>query len=102
MMQKAETWAAKKAQEKKLNVAEKRMLRWVFGVTKMDRIRNEGIRWTTNMEDISKNVHVTRLKLEGYVMSGNEACHILGKRVMRMIWMAKGGMDGRSGCGLAV
>ena len=62
MMQKAETWAAKKAQEKKLNVGETRMLRWVFGVTKMDRIRNEGIRWTTKMGDIPKNVQVRRLK----------------------------------------
>ena len=37
----AETWAMKKAQEKKLDVAEMRMLRWMSGVTKLDRIRNE-------------------------------------------------------------
>ena len=38
MMYGAETWAMKKAQEKKLDVAEMRMLRWMSGVTKLDRI----------------------------------------------------------------
>ena len=45
----AETWAVKKAQEKKLDVAEMRMLRWMSGVTKLDRIRNERIRGTTKV-----------------------------------------------------
>ena len=44
MMYRAETWAVKKAQEKKLDVAEMRMLRWMSGVTKLDRIRNERIK----------------------------------------------------------
>ena len=39
----AETWAVKKAQEKKLDVVETRMLRWTFGVSKRDGIRNERI-----------------------------------------------------------
>ena len=38
------TWAAKKAQEKKLDVAEMRMLRRTCGVTKMVRIRKYRIR----------------------------------------------------------
>ena len=41
MMYGAETLAVKEAQEKKLDVAEMRMLRWMSGVTKLDRIRNE-------------------------------------------------------------
>ena len=49
MMYGAETWAMKKAQEKKLDVAELRMLRWMSGVTKLDRIRNERIRGTTKV-----------------------------------------------------
>ena len=36
-----ETWAAKKARERKLTVAEMRILRRICGVTKQDRIRNE-------------------------------------------------------------
>ena len=49
MMYGVETWAVKKAQEKKLDVAEIRMLRWTSGVTKLDRIRNERIRGTTKV-----------------------------------------------------
>ena len=54
MMYSAETWAVKKGQEKKLNVAEMRMLRWMSGVTKLDRIRNERSRRTTKVDKISK------------------------------------------------
>ena len=36
-----EIWAAKKAQEKKLDVAKMRMLRWMCGVTKMDRTKEQ-------------------------------------------------------------
>ncbi len=43
MLYGAETWAVKKAQEKKSAVAEMRILRWMSGVTKLDRIRNERI-----------------------------------------------------------
>ena len=48
----AETWAVKKTQQKKLDVAEMRMLRWVSGVTKLDRIGNERIRGTTKVGEI--------------------------------------------------
>ena len=61
MMYGAETWAVKKAQEKKLNVAEMMMLRWMSGVTKLDRIRNETIRGTAKVGEISKKVQESRL-----------------------------------------
>ena len=64
----AETWAVKKAQEKKLDVAEMRMLRWMSGVTKLDRIRNEIIRGTTKVGEISKKVQESRLKWYGHVL----------------------------------
>ncbi len=56
MMYGAKTWAVKKAQEKKLDVAEMRMLKWISRVTKLDRIRNERIRGTTKVGEISKKV----------------------------------------------
>ena len=56
MMYGAETWAVKKAQEKNLDVAEMRKLRWMNGVTKLERIRNERIRGTTKVGEISKQV----------------------------------------------
>ena len=58
----AETCAVKKAQEKKLDVAEMRMLRWKRGVNKLDRIRNERIRLTRRVGEIAKEVQESRLK----------------------------------------
>ena len=82
MMYGAETWAVKKAQGKKLDVAEMRMLRWMSGVTKMDRIRNERIRGTTKVGEISKKVQESRLKWYGHVLRREDEC--VGKRVMAM------------------
>ena len=59
MMYGTETWAVKKAQEKKLDVAERRMLRWMSGLTKLDIIRNERIRGTMKVGEISKEVQVS-------------------------------------------
>ena len=44
MMYGSEAWPIKKVHEKKQDVAEMRMLRWMCGVTRHDRIRNERIR----------------------------------------------------------
>ena len=44
LMYGAKTWALKKAQENTFEVAEMRMLRWMCGVTKRGKIRNERIR----------------------------------------------------------
>ena len=69
-----------KAQEKTLDVAEMRMLRWMSGVTKLDRIRNEIIRGTTRVGEIFKKVHESRLKWYGHVLRREEA--YVGKRAM--------------------
>ena len=82
MMYDAETWAVKKAQEKKLDVAEMRMLRWMSGVTKLDRIRNERIRGTTKVGEISKKVQESRLKWYGHVLRRED--EYVGNRVMAM------------------
>ena len=79
MMYGAETRAVKKAQEKKLDVAEMRMLRWMSGVT---RIRNERIRGTTKVGEISKKVQKSRLKWYGHVLRRED--EYVGKRVMAM------------------
>ena len=52
MIYDAETWAVKEAQEKKLDVAEMKMFRWMSGVTKLDRIRNEIIWGTPKVGEI--------------------------------------------------
>ena len=78
----AETWALKKAQEKKVEVAEMRMLRWMCGVTKLDKIRNERIRRTTKVGEITKKVQERRLKWHGHVMRREEHC--VGRRATVM------------------
>ena len=45
----AETWATTRGQEAGLEVNEMRMLRWICGVTRRDKIRNEHIRGTTRV-----------------------------------------------------
>ena len=78
----AETWVLKKAQEKKLEVAEMRMLRWMCGVTKLDKIRNERIRGTTKVREITNKVQERRLKWYVHVMRREE--HYVGRRAMVM------------------
>ena len=77
----AETWAVKKVQEKKLDVAEMRM----SGVTKLDKIRNERIRGTTKVGEISKKVQQSRLK----------ACTEKRRRVRRQESDGDGGTGGK-------
>ena len=50
-----------------VDVAEMRMLRWMCGVTKLDRIRNERIRGTTKAGEISKKQRESSLKWYGHV-----------------------------------
>ena len=95
LMYGTKTWALKKAQENKLEVAEMRMLRWMCGVTKLDKIRNERIRGTTKVGEITKKVQERMLKWYGHVMRREE--HYVGRRAMVMkvqrrpkrIWLDK-------------
>ena len=49
-----------------------RMLRWMCGVTKLDKIRNERIRGTTKGGEITKKVQERRLNWYGHVMRREE------------------------------
>ena len=61
MLYGAETWATTKRQEKQIEVTEMRMLRWMCGVTRKDKIRNEHIRGTTRVAQASKKITDRRL-----------------------------------------
>ena len=63
------------------------MLRWMSGVTKLDRIRNERIRGTTKLGEISKKVQESRLKWYGYLLRRED--EYVGKRVMGMEVLGK-------------
>ena len=63
----AETWATTRGQEARLEVNEMRMLRWMCGVTRRDKIRNEHIKGTTRVVQASKKITENRLKWYGHV-----------------------------------
>ena len=63
----AETWATTRGQEARLEVNAMRMLRWMCGVTRRDKIRNEHIRGTTRVVQASKKITEKRLKWYGHV-----------------------------------
>ena len=68
MLYGAETCATTKRQEKRIEVTEMRMLRWMCGVTRKDKIRNEHIRGTTRVAQASEKITERRLNWYEHVM----------------------------------
>ena len=62
----------KKVEGRKLDVTEMRMLRWMNGVTRMDRVRNEHIRGSVKVTEASKKVQEARLRWYGHLMRREE------------------------------
>ncbi|KAL5141766.1 Metal tolerance protein 6 [Glycine soja] len=60
-------WAVKSQQENKVGVAEMRMLRWMCGKTRQDKIRNEAIRERVGVAPIVEKMVENRLKWFGHV-----------------------------------
>ena len=89
MLYGAETWAPTKRQESRIEVNEMRMLRWMCGVTRKYKIRNEHIRGTTKVVQASRKITERRLKWYGHVMRMEED-HVV-RRVMTKAIPGKGG-----------
>ena len=88
MLYGAETWATTKRQESRIEVNEMRMLSWMCGVTRKDKIRNEHIRGTTKAVQASRKITDRRLKWYGHVMR-MEQDHVV-RRVMTKAIQGKG------------
>ncbi|XP_063607302.1 uncharacterized protein LOC134781917 [Penaeus indicus] len=73
----------KKSEEKKMNAAEMKMLRWMVGVTRRDRIRNEYIRGTVNVVEVSKKIQESRLRWFGHLRRRVGEDHV-GSEVMEL------------------
>ena len=78
MLYGAETWATTKRQEKRIEVTEMRMIRWMCGVTRKGKFRNEHIRGTTRVAQASKTITERILIWYGHVMR-RDGEHILRK-----------------------
>ena len=78
----SETWPMKRAQEKRMEVSEMRMLRWMCGVTRRDKIKNDYIRGTVKVTEITKKLQERRLQWFGHVMRKEEES--VCRRVMNM------------------
>ena len=68
--------------EKRLHVAEMRMLRWMCGVTRMDKARNTFIRGSLKVAPVTEKIKGSRRSCYGHVMRRDEI-HV-AKRVMSM------------------
>ena len=62
-----ETLALTKRQEAEMEVAELKMLRFSLGVTRMDKIRNEYIRGTAQVEKFGEKTREARLRWYGHL-----------------------------------
>ncbi|RZC13746.1 DExH-box ATP-dependent RNA helicase DExH10 [Glycine soja] len=62
-----ECWAVKSQHENKVGVAEMRMLRWVCGKTRQDKIRNEAIRERVGVAPIVEKMVENRFRWFGHV-----------------------------------
>ncbi|XP_063592190.1 uncharacterized protein LOC134769392 [Penaeus indicus] len=68
-----------KGQEKKMEVAEMKMLRWSLGLTKMDKVRNEETRKRLGDGELNGKLQDSRLRWLGHVVRRDE--RYVGKRV---------------------
>ena len=84
MLYGAETWATTKRQESRIEVNEMRMLRWMCGVTRKDKIRNEHIRGTTKVVHESRKITERRLKWYGHDMRMEED-HVVRRGMTKAI-----------------
>ena len=82
MMYGMEATPIKKVNEKRMNVAEMKMLRWMSGVTRRDRIPNTRIRGTAKMAKLSKKVQEARLRWYDHILRRDE--EVVERRMMDM------------------
>ena len=76
-----ECWAVKKT-ERRLRIAEMRMLRWMCGVTRMDKVRNEYIRGSLKVAPVTEKLKGNCLAWYGHVKRRGETR--VTKRVMNV------------------
>ena len=77
-----ETVALTKRQEAEMEVAELKMFRFSLGVTRMDKIRNEYVRWTSHVGRFGEKTRKARLRWYGHVRRKDNG--YIERRTLRM------------------
>ncbi|XP_068245393.1 uncharacterized protein [Palaemon carinicauda] len=67
--------------EKKMDVEEMRMLRWMTGTTRLDKVRNNLVRGTTKVTEVSNKILEKRLHWFEHVRRDQE---YVGRRMLDM------------------
>ncbi|KIH62007.1 hypothetical protein ANCDUO_07713 [Ancylostoma duodenale] len=64
--------------ERRISVMEMRMLRWMGGITQLDRMCNQNVRQRFGVVAIADKLHEARLRWFGHVLraSGDKVCRI--------------------------
>ena len=76
MLYGTECWAVKKQHVQKMSVVEMRMLRWMSGKIRMDKIRNEHIRKNLGVASIGDKIREGRLRWFGHVQRRSRSAPI--------------------------
>ncbi|XP_019235312.1 PREDICTED: uncharacterized protein LOC109215660 [Nicotiana attenuata] len=71
MLYEAECWPVNNSHVQQMNVAEMRMLRWMYGHNRLDRIRNEVIRDKVGVVPLEEKMREARLRWFGHVKRRN-------------------------------
>jgi hypothetical protein len=80
LMYGSELWALRKAEQQLIERTEMRMLRWMLGVSRMERIRNVEIRKRVGVVNISDKMRECRLRWLGHVVRRDE------RNQIRRVW----------------
>ncbi|XP_070019562.1 uncharacterized protein [Nicotiana sylvestris] len=78
-----ECWLVKNSHIQKMNVAEMRVLRWMYGHTRLDKIRNEDIREKVSVAPMKDKMRAAMLRWFGHVRRRS-----LDALVRRCEWLA--------------
>lgn len=62
---------SRRLMSQRIMVAEMRRIRWMYGYTRLDRIRNEAIREKLEVESIEDNMKETKLRRFDHVKKGS-------------------------------
>ena len=63
----SETWALRNAEQDLLERTEMRILRWMMGIKRIEKIRTEEIRAKSGVANVSEKIREVRLRWLGYV-----------------------------------